>query len=111
MRRWIRRRPASDCSRPRRPARRNSRSPSSARPATAGATPEDVMSATLTRETRSPEQARDASTGLLDRCLGVFADVRAGEGMTALLLMLNIFLLLGSYYLLKTIREPLILTV
>jgi AAA family ATP:ADP antiporter len=49
--------------------------------------------------------------GLLDRCLGIFADVRAGEGLTALLLMLNIFLLLGAYYLLKTIREPLILTV
>jgi AAA family ATP:ADP antiporter len=37
--------------------------------------------------------------------------VRAGEGVTALLLMLNIFLLLAAYYLLKTIREPLILNV
>jgi AAA family ATP:ADP antiporter len=41
----------------------------------------------------------------------VFADVRGGEGLTALLLMLNIFFLLAAYYLLKTIREPLILTV
>src|SRR5262245_59954738 len=49
--------------------------------------------------------------GALDRLLGVFADVKAGEGPTALLLMLNIFLLLAAYYLLKTIREPLILTV
>lgn len=48
--------------------------------------------------------------GALDRLLGVFADVRGGEGLTALLLMLNIFFLLASYYLLKTIREPLILT-
>lgn len=48
--------------------------------------------------------------GLLDRTLGLFADVRGGEGATALLLMLNIFFLLASYYLLKTIREPLILT-
>ncbi len=47
----------------------------------------------------------------LDRILGVFADVRPGEGVTALLLLLNIFLLLAAYYLLKTIREPLILTV
>lgn len=46
----------------------------------------------------------------LDRILGIFADVRGGEGVTALLLMLNIFFLLASYYLLKTIREPLILT-
>lgn len=49
--------------------------------------------------------------GPLDRLLGTFADVRAGEGMTALLLMLNIFILLAAYYLLKTIREPLILSV
>ncbi len=35
--------------------------------------------------------------------------MRGGEGVTALLLMLNIFLLLAAYYLLKTIREPLIL--
>ena len=49
--------------------------------------------------------------GVLDRVLNLFADVRAGEGVTAVLLMLNIFLLLAAYYLLKTIREPLILTV
>jgi AAA family ATP:ADP antiporter len=48
--------------------------------------------------------------GVLDRVLGIFADVKNGEGVTAILLMLNIFLLLASYYLLKTIREPLILT-
>jgi AAA family ATP:ADP antiporter len=47
--------------------------------------------------------------GPLDRFLGIFADVQGGEGLTAVLLMLNIFLLLASYYLLKTIREPLIL--
>jgi AAA family ATP:ADP antiporter len=49
--------------------------------------------------------------GPLDRFLGIFTDVRGGEGVTALLLMLNIFLLLAAYYLLKTIREPLILSV
>jgi len=47
---------------------------------------------------------------LLDRFLAIFADVRGGEALTALLLMLNIFCLLAAYYLLKTIREPLILT-
>jgi AAA family ATP:ADP antiporter len=36
--------------------------------------------------------------------------VRAGEGAAGLLLGLNSFLLLMSYYLLKTVREPLILT-
>ena len=52
---------------------------------------------------------RQTPKGLLDRSLGVFTEVRAGEGITALLLMLNTFLLLTAYYLLKTIREPLIL--
>jgi len=51
------------------------------------------------------------SKGPLDRILGVFTEVRGGEGVTAVLLMLNIFLLLAAYYFLKTIREPLILAV
>jgi AAA family ATP:ADP antiporter len=50
-----------------------------------------------------------SAKGPLDRFLGIFAEVRAGEGLSAILLMLNIFLLLAAYYLLKTIREPLIL--
>jgi AAA family ATP:ADP antiporter len=45
----------------------------------------------------------------LDRLLNIFTEVRAGEGLTAVLLMTNVFLLLASYYLLKTIREPLVL--
>jgi len=52
-----------------------------------------------------------SSKGPLDRVLAIFTDVRAGEGVTALLLMLNTFLLLAAYYLLKTIREPLVLNV
>jgi AAA family ATP:ADP antiporter len=49
------------------------------------------------------------SRGPLDRILSIFTDVRGGEGQTALYLFLNVFLLLASYYLLKTIREPLVL--
>ena len=45
----------------------------------------------------------------LDRALRVFADVRAGEGVTALLLALNVFLILTAYYVLKPVREALIL--
>jgi len=45
----------------------------------------------------------------LDRALSVFADVRGGEGMTAILMLVNIFLLLICYSVIKTIREPLIL--
>jgi AAA family ATP:ADP antiporter len=48
--------------------------------------------------------------GPFEKILSIFADVRAGEGLGAFLLLVNIFLLLGSYYLLKTAREPLILT-
>jgi AAA family ATP:ADP antiporter len=45
----------------------------------------------------------------LDRLLGIFADVRSGEGLTALLLALNVFLILMAYYILKPVREALIL--
>lgn len=44
----------------------------------------------------------------LDRALRLFTDVRAGEGATALLLALNVFLLLTSYSIIKVLREPLI---
>ena len=40
----------------------------------------------------------------------MLAPVRAGEGATAVLLAGNVFLLLASYYILKTVRESLILT-
>src|SRR5688572_17466862 len=46
----------------------------------------------------------------LDRILSIVTDVRAGEGLHALLLAANVFLVLASYYVLKTIRESLILS-
>ena len=52
---------------------------------------------------------RDSKTAL-DRFFSLFAEVRAGEAWTALLLMLNLFFLLTGYYIIKTVREPLILT-
>src|SRR5215467_4862440 len=45
----------------------------------------------------------------LDRALRLVGDVRAGEALDCLLLFSNIFLLLVAYYVLKTVREPLIL--
>src|SRR4051812_28478856 len=45
----------------------------------------------------------------LDRVLSLFTDVRPGEGATALLLLVNVFLLLVCYSVIKTAREPLIL--
>ena len=46
----------------------------------------------------------------LEKFLSHLADVRGGEGVGVLLLALNLFLLLAAYYLLKTVREALILT-
>lgn len=48
--------------------------------------------------------------GIVDRILNIFTDVKKGEGAGALLLLLNIFLIMTSYYILKTTREALILT-
>ena len=45
----------------------------------------------------------------LDRFLRIFGDVRAGEGRLILLMFLNVYFLLMAYYILKTVREPLIL--
>src|ERR1044071_8833085 len=45
----------------------------------------------------------------VERMLSAFGEVRSGEGAIVLLLTLNVFLLLTSYYLLKVVREPLIL--
>lgn len=45
----------------------------------------------------------------LDRFLCLFAQVRGGEGANALLLALNVFVLLTAYYLIKPVREALIL--
>src|SRR5271170_4874576 len=46
---------------------------------------------------------------LLERILSVVCDVGPGEGLGALILTINLFTLLGAYYLLKTVRESLIL--
>lgn len=46
----------------------------------------------------------------LDRSLSLFTDVRPGEGGTALLLAANLFCLFALYYVLKPVRESLILS-
>jgi ATP:ADP antiporter, AAA family len=45
----------------------------------------------------------------LDRLLGLAADVRAGEGVTVLLLAFNGFLLLAAYYAIRPLRSALLL--
>jgi len=48
--------------------------------------------------------------GLVDRGLSLFTDVRAGEGVGALLLATNVFYLLAFYQVLKIVRDALILS-
>ncbi len=55
--------------------------------------------------------AKDTERSPLERVLGVITEVRAGEGITALLMTLNVFLLLTAYYVIKPVRKGLILAV
>ena len=55
------------------------------------------------------QQHQPPVPSVLDRFLSMFADVRGGEGVTAVLMLANIFLLLVCYSVIKTVREPLIL--
>lgn len=51
----------------------------------------------------------DTRRTALERFLGLFTEVRTGEAGTSLLLGLNVFLLLTTYYIVKPVREALIL--
>jgi AAA family ATP:ADP antiporter len=62
-----------------------------------------------TSDTSFPTLEAPPPLSTLDRFLRVFGDVRAGEGGRVVLMFLNVFLLLLAYYILKTVREPLIL--
>ena len=53
---------------------------------------------------------RSERQNITEGCLGLFVDVREGEGITAILLMFNLFVLLTAYLILKTVRESLILS-
>lgn len=57
---------------------------------------------------RAPVRAR-LREHPVEWALGAFGDVRPGEATTALLLALNVFFILGAYYIVKVAREPLIL--
>ena len=49
------------------------------------------------------------STGPVYWFLRLFTVVHPGEALTAVLLMFNVFLLLAAYYIIKPVREALIL--
>lgn len=52
----------------------------------------------------------EARRGGVERALRPFTVLRAGEGGVVLLLVAELFVLLSAYYVLKVVREPLILT-
>jgi len=54
--------------------------------------------------------AEAGSKSFIERFLGLFSEVKAGEGTTVLLMTTISFLILTSYYLLKPAREALILS-
>jgi AAA family ATP:ADP antiporter len=57
----------------------------------------------------SRTSASPGNSTRLERFISIFTEVRPNEGVTALLLMVNVFLLLGAYYIIKPVREALIL--
>jgi AAA family ATP:ADP antiporter len=58
---------------------------------------------------RAAEHDKPEEPSLLEKALGIVTEVRPGEGVTALLLTLNVFLVLTAYYVIKPVREGLIL--
>jgi AAA family ATP:ADP antiporter len=56
-----------------------------------------------------PQDPAPSQLSWVERVLRVVTDVRAGEGPLALVLAANIFLLLTAYYVIKPVREALIL--
>ena len=50
------------------------------------------------------------SRNLFERFLNLFTEIRPGEGISAVLLCFNVFLILTAYYIIKPVREALILT-
>ena len=60
-----------------------------------------------TGQPASPEPPEPPGPPLspLERFLKLFTDVRAGEGGTAVLMFLNVFLILCAYYFIKPLRE------
>ncbi len=61
------------------------------------------------RALRASSQFEPVRKSPLERVLSIITDVRAGEGLGAVLLTADLTVLLGGYYLLKTVRESLIL--
>lgn len=53
--------------------------------------------------------SKPKSKNIVERFLALFTEVRPGEGYSTLILCLSIFVLLAAYYIIKPVREALIL--
>ena len=62
----------------------------------------------MTESNSAPQSPRQKSA--FEKFLSLFSDIRPGEGGTVGLLILNAFIMLGLYYILKPVREGLILS-
>ncbi len=62
----------------------------------------------MTSVRSAPQESQERS--FLETVLSLFTPVRAGEAGTVLLMALNVFLILLSYYIIKPVREALILS-
>jgi AAA family ATP:ADP antiporter len=51
------------------------------------------------------EPAPSVRRSALEKLLAVFTEVKAGEGLSAVLLTLNVFLLLAAYYVIRPLRD------
>jgi ATP:ADP antiporter, AAA family len=63
----------------------------------------------MERRVASTGEEEKQTQGVIHKFLSIFAEVRPREVFSVLVLTLNVFLLLSAYYLLKVVREPLIL--
>ena len=57
----------------------------------------------------NPNNQQTIKMGIVHKALKIFTDIKPGEGLIAFLLMLNVFLLLAAYYILKPFRDSLML--
>ncbi|OGD21460.1 MAG: hypothetical protein A2Y69_00930 [Candidatus Aminicenantes bacterium RBG_13_59_9] len=64
----------------------------------------------MNAETEAAGTAGETRYNLLYRFLRLFTDIRRGEAGKALLLALNVFLILMAYYIIKPVRDALILS-
>lgn len=70
----------------------------------------DIRNTAIEGSANAPAPAGGNAEGFVARLFAMFTSVRPGEGGAAMLMGLNAFLVLTAYYLLKTVREALILT-